>query len=243
MSAHAFATLSTVRETFVDTPQSDRTPLFRLLSSLLSMVVAAAVIIALGAKIIDLVDRGLFDAGRFFSYFAPAFALLSILILSITALLGTKGRRDSARVAGVRAALTLGGITILCTHTSLLSAAPTNTEPFVGTQTWPDAIIEIVLPLYLIAEWILNPLRARVSRWAPFVGLALIHAWVIFSHLRGQLTGWYVNPALDPQTAENPMAVIAYLVVISVSLLVAAFLLLVVNRIHYRIFPRNFFES
>jgi hypothetical protein len=232
-----------VRETFLESPGSNQASRFRLLTSALSMVVAVVVAIACGVKILDYVaGEGLADQ-RSFTYFASLVAIISVVVLSISALMGTRGTRDSPRVASARAALALYGAAVFLTHTTLFSITPIVVSSPLEAQTWPDTIIEFVLPGYLVAEWVLNPLRARISRSAPFIALLFPASWVIVGTILGQMTGWWVNPALDFWGAENILVPIAYLAAVTVSLFVIALLLLMVNRIHYRLFPKNLFES
>lgn len=232
-----------MRETFLETPGSDRPSRFRLLTSAVSMVVAVVVAIACGVKLIDYVAGEGLPVERSHAYFAALVAIISFFVLSISALTGTRGTRDGPRVASARAALALYGAAVLLTHTTLFAITPIVVSSPPEAQTWPDTIIEFVLPGYLVAEWILNPLRARISRSAPFIALLFPASWVIVGTILGQTTGWWVNPALDFWGAENILVPIAYLVAVGVSLFVIALFLLMVNRIHYRLFPKNLFES
>jgi hypothetical protein len=54
---------------------------------------------------------------------------------------------------------------------------------------------------------------------------------------------WRVNQAIGLPAAEDAMVRNFYFFTISVLLLVTSLLLLMANRVHYRLFPKNLFES
>jgi hypothetical protein len=232
-----------VRKTFIDHPSKDQPSRFRLATSALSMVVAVVLTVALGVKIMDLVAGKTFDAERYFSYYSLLLAVVSVVVLLVSALLGTRGTRDGPRVASARAVLALSGAAILITHTSLFSLAPGVASDDLGAQIWPDTIIHVVLPSYLIGEWILNPLRARISRWTIAVALLVPFAWLFSVFTLSPFTVWRVNQAIGLPAAEDAMVRNFYFFTISVLLLVTSLLLLMANRVHYRLFPKNLFES
>ena len=232
-----------MRETFEDLPHADRTPRLRIFTGLLSLLAALTLGITLGAQIVDLVRLERFSALEFMSYFSIQFAFISVVGLLLTGLAGFSGRRDTPKVASVRSFLALNALAVIITHTTLFSQTPANASGNMTALTWPDLVFHLIIPGYLVVDWIFNPLRARIPRWVPFVSLLYPLGWIVGAYAVGQVTGWYVNPRLDPANAVSPALTAVYLGVIAVTLGMMALAVLMVNRIHYRLVPANLFDS
>jgi len=58
-----------------------------------------------------------------------------------------------------------------------------------------------------------------------------------------ELTGWYVNPLMDPSGDISLNLTLLYLGVLTVTLTLMALVILMINRVHYRLVPSNLFES
>ena len=232
-----------MRETFEDLPHAHRTPRLRILTGFLSLLAAVTIAIALGAQIIDLVRLERFSAFEFVSYFSIQFAFISFVGLLVTGLSGFNGQRDTPRVASVRSFLALNALSVIITHTTLFSQTPANASGNMTALVWPDIVLHIIIPGYLVLDWMLNPLRARIPRWVPFVSLLYPAVWIAGTYMVGRVTGWYVNPLLDPASEVSPALTSVYLGVIGVTLVMMALAVLMVNRIHYRLVPGNLFDS
>lgn len=232
-----------MRQTFEALPDADKTPRLRMITGFLSLVAALTLGVTLGAQIIDLVRLGRFSAFEFVSYFSIQFAFISFVGLLLTGLAGFSGPRDTPRVASVRSFLALNAFSVIITHTTLFSQTPANASGNMTALQWPDVVLHIIIPGYLVVDWILNPLRARIPRWVPFVSLLYPIGWIIGTYIVGRSTGWYVNPLLDPASDVSPLLTALYLGAIGVTLALMALMILMINRIHYRLVPGNLFES
>ena len=232
-----------MRETFEDLPHADRTPRLRTVTGFLSLLAALTLAVALGAQIIDLVRREQFSALEFVSYFSIQFAFISFVGLLLTGLAGFSGRRDTPKVASVRSFLALNALAVIITHTTLFSQSPANASGSLTALSWPDLVFHLIIPGYLVVDWIFNPLRARIPRWVPFASLLYPLGWIVGAFVVGQVTGWYVTPRLDPVNAVSPALTAVYLGVIALTLGMMALAVLMVNRIHYRLVPANLFDS
>jgi len=232
-----------VRTTFEELPGGNRAPVFRIITSLLSVVAATAIAVALGAQIFGLIIREEFFALQYFSYFSIQASVISFIGLLIMGVTGLRGPIDSPRAASFRSFLVLNSLLVFVTNSTLFSATPIATTASLSVQAWPDIILYGAIPSYVIAEWIFNPLRARIPRWVPFVGLLYPTSWIITMYVIAELTGWYVNPLMDPSGDISLNLTLLYLGVLTVTLTLMALVILMINRVHYRLVPSNLFES
>lgn len=214
-----------------------------MITGFLSLVAALTLGVTLGAQIIDLVRLGRFSAFEFVSYFSIQFAFISFVSLLLTGLAGFSGPRDTPRVASVRSFLALNALAVIIMHTTHFSQTAASASGNISALQWPDVVLHIIIPGYLVVEWILNPLRARVPRWVPFAGLLYPIGWIVATYIVGRLTGWYVNPLLNPASDASPLLTAVSLGAIGVTLALMALMILMINRIHYRLVPGNLFES
>ena len=232
-----------MRTTFEELPGGTRAPAFRILTSLLSVVAATGIAVALGAQIFGLIIREEFFALPYFSYFATQSSVISFFGLLVMGVTGLRGPIDSQRAASFRSFLVLNSLIVFITNSTLFSATPIATTASLSVQAWPDIILYGAIPSYVIAEWIFNPLRARIPRWVPFVGLLYPILWTVTMYVIAELTGWYVSPLMDPSAEVSPNVTLLYLGVLTVTLTLMALVVLMINRVHYRLIPSNLFES
>jgi len=232
-----------VRKTFLEVPHTHRPHPFRVVTAIISFVVALTLAFALAIQLVGLPNLGVVVLGQFFSHFANSVSVFAIVAMIAGGIIGLRTSRDGRLLAIVRGNLALYAVMILVPHTLLLAQTPLSASPGGAPSGWSATIISLLVPAFLIVEWVFNPLRARIPRWSPFLGLALALVWLAAAIVLGEIFGWDTSFYFDsPTDASYPFAG-AYLGALVASHFVAVFLVLIVNRIHYRIIPRNLFES
>ncbi|MDQ3695381.1 MAG: Pr6Pr family membrane protein [Chloroflexota bacterium] len=147
-----------------------------------------------------------FDIANFFSFFTIQSNLFAVAVLLAGALgLGDRwrpGLADLLRGAAVVYMATTGVV-----YGLLLVGY---TEQLDTNVVWADTVVHRVMPIVLVADWLIAPPRTRltVRRALPWLWYPLL--FVVYSLLRGPLAGWYPYPFLDPGQAGGYAAVAAY---------------------------------
>ena len=189
---------------------------------LLRVGAATLVATAVAVQLNHLNDQGNFRPANFFSFFTIQSNLLAAgVLLYGAARLGLNP--DLPRLDALRAAallyLSLTGIV----YGVLLAGYQ---EELQLTLPWVDTVLHRVLPLVMVADWLIQPPSTRLgwrqARW----WLAYPVAFVAYTLIRGPIVDWYPYPFLDPRNDGGYVAVAGYVVAIAVGVLAAVWLLL-----------------
>jgi hypothetical protein len=65
---------------------------------------------------------------------------------------------------------------------------------------WVDFTVHKLMPAVLVADWLLDPPRHRLSLKTGLVWLLYPLAYLVYTLIRGDRVGWYPYPFLDPAT-------------------------------------------
>ena len=133
-----------------------------------------------------------FDKANFFSFFT-----IQANILAVAALFGLvlvpRARRtvlfDGARSAAVLYMAVTGVVFAL-----LLSGLQAELQT---TIPWVDFVVHKLMPIVLVADWLVDPPRHRLPRWAVAAWLSFPLAWVTYTLVRGANVDWYPYPFVD----------------------------------------------
>ncbi len=152
---------------------------------------AVLTIVAITAQAADLYARGTLVPQNFFSYFTIQSNVIAIVVfLGSVAWWRTAPSLiwELARGASVvHMTITFVVFALLLSGTNVDTALP-----------WVDTVLHRVMPLAVIADWLIDPPRHRISfrtslRWTTFPLL-----WTAYTLVRGAIVGWYPYPFLDP---------------------------------------------
>ncbi|MET9224840.1 Pr6Pr family membrane protein [Lentzea sp. NPDC003310] len=146
---------------------------------LLRMAVFLLVLSAEIYLVVVLGDR--FQPANHYSFFT----ILSNLFAAVVALIGVF-RPVSAQLRG--AAVVYMATTGLV-YSFLLQGID------VQTPAYANWVLHIIVPILVVAEWLLAPERTR--RWWTWLAFPL--AYLVYSLVRGPIVGWYPYPFLDPR--------------------------------------------
>lgn len=151
------------------------------------------------------------ESGRnlvnFFSFFTIESNILAIILL---VLVGFKQQ-------GSRLAVFRGAVTLYMTMTGVIYALllSGNEVALQTTIPWVNAVLHYMLPAAILADWLLFPPSRGVNPRTVFWWLAYPLAYVIYSLVRGHVTGWYPYPFLNA-TEHDLATVIAMSAIIAV---------------------------
>jgi hypothetical protein len=155
---------------------------------------AALVLAALITMIVTLIGEGVFNPLNFFTFFT----VLSNLFAMAVFLEG--GRRQLSGAAPVPD-LWRGAAVVYMTVTYLVFAVLLRDlqEELQTHVDWVDSVLHRVMPIAVMADWLIEPPHAPVNfRRALVPWLAFPLAWTVFTLIRGAIDGRYPYPFLDP---------------------------------------------
>jgi hypothetical protein len=148
---------------------------------------------AIAFMIWTLVGEGSFNALNFFTFFT----ILSNLLAAAVFLEG--GRR---RLAGSPPVPDLwrGAAVVYMTVTYIVFAVLLRDlqEDLNTHVAWVDSVLHRVMPIAVMADWLVDPPRAAVTFRRALVWLGFPLAWTAFTLVRGAIDGRYPYPFMDP---------------------------------------------
>ena len=84
---------------------------------------------------------------------------------------------------------------------------------------WVNTVVHELMPIVIVADWLLDPPAQRISLKQGLLWLSFPLVWILYTLVRGAITGRYPYPFLNP-TNGGYASVAAYSVAIFVLLLV-----------------------
>ncbi|CAN5356863.1 Pr6Pr family membrane protein [soil metagenome] len=179
------------------------------------------ILVAIGVQFNERLDVPGFRPANFFSFFTIQSNVLAAAMLLYSAVRAARPdalpRRDILRGA-VTLYLLITGIV----YGVLLSGYQ---DALQTTIPWVDTVLHRIIPLVIVADWLLDPpvarLRWRFVRW----WLAYPVAYVVYSLIRGPIVDWYPYPFLDPGESGGYLRVALYCAGITTGVVFATLLL------------------
>jgi hypothetical protein len=151
---------------------------------------------------------------RLFSYFTIQSNIL-VLAASITLLVAP------ARDGRVWRVLRLDSLLAIAVTGIVYNTLLARLVDAQGVALWTNAALHIVAPVATIGVWVLVGPRPRIT-WTT-VAWAFVWpvAWIVYTFVRGAVTGWYPYPFLDAAATGYPRAIGATSGVIVLALVLA----------------------
>lgn len=146
-------------------------------------------LLAVGTQLVALIDARVFNAANFFSYFTIESNLISATLLLVGAARWNRPLSLDLLRGGAVVYMSTTGIVF----TLLLSGTDVDT-----TIPWVDAVVHELMPLVVVADWLLDPPGRRLTMGQGVVWLSFPLAWLVYTLLRGSITGLYPYPFLNP---------------------------------------------
>jgi hypothetical protein len=193
----------------------------RQVFGVLRILAGAAIVVAIVGQFVQswsMVPDRLFFLVNFFSYFTILSNALSAIVLFVGAWYAFTRTVDPAWFTLVRACAATYMATTFVVYNLLLRGISLDQAT---TVPWSNEILHVWAPLCIVADWVLAPGRRRIS-WQRLWSIAVFPiVWVVYSMIRGAITGWYPYPFLNPAQDAGYGGVVVYVIAI------AAFILLV----------------
>lgn len=153
---------------------------------------ATAAIVAMTYQFATLNAAPGYAKGNFFSFFTIQSNILGVAALF--ALVLVPRARRSAFFDGARGAVVLY-IAITGVVFALLLAGLQ--EDLQTTIPWVDFVVHKLMPVVLVADWLIDPSRHKLPRWTVLAWLAYPLAWFTYTLVRGETVDWYPYPFVD----------------------------------------------
>ncbi|MER7772719.1 Pr6Pr family membrane protein [Kitasatospora sp. NPDC096140] len=128
---------------------------------------------------------------NFFSYFTNLSALAGIAVLGYSGWAGLTGRRpvpDEVR----------GAVVLYLVVTGLFYGTQLATYPEQQTIPWVSDVVHRVLPLVVLADWLVDPPTRRIRPVTVLGWMAFPLVYLTYALLRGYAIDWYPYVFLDP---------------------------------------------
>lgn len=167
-----------------------------------------------------------FPPSNFLSFFTIQSNLFAIAVLLWAALWTPSESWDLIRGAAVLY-LSITGVV----YGVLLAGYQ---EELQTTIPWVDTVLHKVMPLVMVADWIIDPPAAPLTFRRAIVWLLYPLAYVAYSLLRGPLVKWYPYPFLDPAQPGGYATVAVYGVGIFLAAMLFTWLVVIIGR-HLRL--------
>lgn len=158
-----------------------------------------------------------FGITNFFSYFTTLSNLFGSVVFVIGAVRLWRGRDEVG--PGVRGASVVYLTFVGVVFNTLLVGADVG-----GLQPWVNVVHHIVMPLAVVVDWLVWPPRARTRRSVLVPWMAIVAAYVVYSLVRGAVTGFYAYPFFNPGRVDGYGGVTLYCLGMLVGFVVIALL-------------------
>jgi hypothetical protein len=129
---------------------------------------------------------------NFFSFFTIQSNLIGVAALFALVLVPRARRTplfDGARTAAVLYLAITGVVFAL-----LLAGLQ---EELQTSQEWVNFVVHKLMPVVLVADWLVDPPRHRLPWWTVPAWLAYPLAWLAYTLIRGEAEAWYPYPFVD----------------------------------------------
>ena len=160
---------------------------------------------ALVTEVATIVDRGVFNAGNFFSFFTVESNMLITVALILSALTLAAGKKSRALdvfrgftttlmiIVGIGFAVLLSGL-----ENVALTAVP-----------WDNTVLHYILPVVAVLDYIIDRPTTQLGFARSLAWLLYPLAYLFYSLVRGAVVGWYPYPFLNPNHSSTQEITIA----------------------------------
>ncbi|GGK41533.1 Pr6Pr family membrane protein [Nocardia camponoti] len=139
------------------------------------------------------VDSATFSLTNYFSYFTIESNVLAIVVLAV----GAIAAPTSETWQRFR-----GAVTLYMTITMVVYAVLLASVDVMLNDKWINDVLHRILPLVLLADWVLVAMPQRLRPSLTLIGQWLIFPLIygVYSLIRGPIVDWYPYPFIDPRT-------------------------------------------
>ncbi|MFP7760392.1 Pr6Pr family membrane protein [Marisediminicola sp. LYQ134] len=192
------------------------------------LLAVALVVASIATQITEQVADGSFDPSQYFVYFTIQSSLMNIVVLGAAAVLAFMVARDSEFFTAVRMCIVVYGVITGAVYNLLLRGIQSN--GFVG-EWWPNEVIHVVIPIYLVVDWVVAPGRARLRFGWLALAISYPLLWVAATLVRAEVDGWVPYPFVDVDGPDGVSGVVLSVVQIALAIVGLAVAAILVSRV------------
>ncbi|MFI5529764.1 Pr6Pr family membrane protein [Kitasatospora sp. NPDC051853] len=182
---------------------------------------------ALGFQLYRLGAQG-GSVANFFSYFT---ILGNVLGMGVFLVGGLQGLRGRGRVPD----LLRGAAALYLAVTGLVYLVALQGLGLGLTLPWVDDVLHRVMPVVVLADWLIDPPRRRIEYHRALRWLLFPLLYLPYTLIRGHVTDWYPYPFLDPGRHGGYARVAVASAMITVAFLgIGALIVVIGNRLGAR---------
>ena len=156
------------------------------------LALAALAVVAMAYQFFKTGTESGFTAANFFSFFTIQSNLLGVVAL--VALVFVPRDRRTSLFDGARSAAVLYMALVGVVFALLLSGLQ---EELQTTTPWVDFVVHNLMPVVLVADWLVDPPRHRLPWWTVPAWLAFPFVWLTYTLVRGEVEDLYPYPFVD----------------------------------------------
>lgn len=103
-------------------------------------------------------------------------------------------------------------------------------EELQTTIPWVDTVVHRIIPLVMVADWLIDPPTSALTFRKALVWMAYPLLYVVYTLLRGPMAAWYPYPFLDPMRTGGYVVVALYCLGIGLATLLFMWLVVTIGR-------------
>lgn len=182
---------------------------FRVIFAALSLAgVAVQLVIAIQTD---------FSIISFFSYFTNLANIIASAVFIISAIRLARGYETNDLDVAIR-----GGSVVYIVFVGIVFNTLLIGVDLGGLLPWVNVVHHMLMPLAVLVDWIIWPPRSRIALRTAFLWMIVPVLYVIYSLIRGALTGFYAYPFFNPQASGGYGGVALYCAVMLVAFVLLA---------------------
>ena len=178
------------------------------LFAVLRIVFGVIIVSAIATQFMDSLNNGR-SLINFFSFFTIQSNILAALLLLAIGSYQLSGK-NGKQIAFFRGAVTLYMTMTGIIYVLLLSG---NEVSLQTTIPWVNLVLHYIMPVVLLADWLLFPPKYRVPFSRAVYWLMFPAAYFVYSIVRGSMTGWYPYPFMNPVMNGWPQVIMTCIVI------------------------------
>lgn len=164
-----------------------------------------------------------FSFANFFSYFTVLSNLFAALVLLVSASVPTLSERPWLSLLRYASAVQMAIV-------GLVFALLLRNLDVGLMQAWINTVLHYLMPVAVVLDWLLAPPPSPLARKALSKALVLPALYLVYTLLRGQQTGWFPYPFLNPANVGGSAGVALYAAAIALGFVLVGSLLLLAAK-------------